>query len=976
APVAGAALAGVADPCADGGCSELAGRPLRLDPPTVLPTERSVATVEVDGAVLAGVPAFASGTAVQAYIDEELQLTDGTKLIDPPFATDLILYRTLDGAAATAEFHIQPSSRAADVVLNVGYDHIRLHPYPGRLDRGTLIGVEGGRVAGDEGVTIEVPAGAATEPLHVRAASLPSADLAAIHIEGFEVLGGFALELARAANSSAAPLWPKFSTSAAVTRKPGSSETGDTLNEFSPELIKPARAIVTPSTSVTADEQLILVELLDGTSYGTVPRLAALCAPLDGSSRVTTGTIDRAVLPVDGVVRDGRYILLRAVQPIAFAKGLLGRSDVHLHAWAPLSASDPTPRQLGTADVVRPNAVFALPVPSAPAAAFRLVPRHASFGEAETYIHPAAPARGEVVEITTLPINPRRLALLAVTPADAATEVLIGTTITATFDATLDRASFTDALLVHDLSNGQQVAGAIADGAGSSITWVPSQPLTANRRYGITIAGTIRSAAGALFGETHVTSFSTVSKATNNSVNPDRIRITIPDENGVSRVIGASGALPANWLALAVRKGRDFIVKPSATAASDGSFSITLGTDPADRVTIRDSIELHVTDTYGILQHILPLTPFVSTDGKSFIAPPDRESKFTSSDGITVTVPAGAFDDFTTVTLQPATAESFASVPSFSEELGYVNAVGLSFEGTAKKRLQLEFPLGAADPNIGPYVVGELFESRRGPRVAIADSLRIVGNRLTTAPEPASLSDTRLSASAIVVRDDVKAIMSGVRKAGVFAAVVLPDDTVWTVVERLETSVELLLDIFRSIGVPSSYLVESGGRAVVPVRLGAEFAITGVDVEGFDRFTIRRSASNDPGAIIVIDDPGIDQKGPYPVFATPNRVEMVAATNDLSVPGGRLTLDRGTLYGHFAPTRELRAGTTVRAFNASVGALSAEIRLDAEGEVALSLADTKPQDRIVLWYGATEADPATSISIVFSEPLSRPASDS
>ncbi|MHB9124304.1 MAG: Ig-like domain-containing domain, partial [Thermoanaerobaculia bacterium] len=41
-----------------------------------------------------------------------------------------------------------------------------------------------------------------------------------------------------------------------------------------------------------------------------------------------------------------------------------------------------------------------------------------------------------------------------------------------------------------------------------------------------------------------------------------------------------------------------------------------------------------------------------------------------------------------------------------------------------------------------------------------------------------------------------------------------------------------------------------------------------------------------------------------------------------------------------------------------------------------SLADTKPQDRIVLWYGATEADPATSISIVFSEPLSRPASDS
>ncbi|MHB9124310.1 MAG: Ig-like domain-containing domain, partial [Thermoanaerobaculia bacterium] len=829
APVAGAALAGVADPCSDGGCSELVGRPLKLDPPTVLPTERSVATVEVDGAVLSGVPAFASGTAVQAYIDEELQLTDGTKLIDPPFATDLILYRTLDGAAATAEFHIQPSSRAADVVLNVGYDHIRLHPYPGRLDRGTLIGVEGGRVAGDDGVTIEVPAGAATEPLHVRAASLPSADLAAIHIEGFEILGGFALELANAANSSGAS-WPKFLTSAAVTRKPGISETGDAHNEPSPELIKPARAIVTPSTSVTADEQLILVELLDGTSYGTVPRLAALCAPLDGSSRVTTGTIDRAVLPVDGVVSDGRYILLRAVQPIAFAKGLLGRSDVHLHAWAPVSASDPTPRQLGTADIVRPNAVFALPVPSAPAAAFRLVPRHASFGEAETYIHPSVPARGDVVEITTLPITPRRLALLSVTPADGATEVLIGTTITATFDATLDRASLTDALRVHDLSSGQPVAGTIADGAGSSITWVPSQPLTANRRYSITIAPTIRSAAGALLGTTHATSFATVSKATSNSVNPARIRITIPDENGVSRIIGEPttaerpGALPSGWVALAVRKGRDFVVKPSATAETNNSFSITLGTDPADRVTIRDSIELHVTDTYGILQHILPLTPFVSTDGKSFIAPPDRESRFTSADGITVIVPAGAFDDFTAVAVEPATASAFDAVPSFAEEFRFVSAVHLSFDGTTKKRIQLEFPVGAADTSIGPYVVAELFESRRGPRVAIADSLRIENDRFITKPDQTASADSRLTLNAIIVRSEVKTIMPGVTRSGTYVAAGFAGQVIWAVLNQIETSIELLLDSFFSVGVPSEYLVESGGRAVVPVKPGAEFA--------------------------------------------------------------------------------------------------------------------------------------------------------
>ena len=125
-----------------------------LNPEVVLPTESTVATLKIDGA---SPHIFPSGTAVQAYIDEELHLADGGRELDPPFATDLLLYRDLAGNDGEATFNLAPSPRAAEVFLEVGFDHIRILPYPGRLDRGTLIGPEGGRVPGDDRIAIEIP---------------------------------------------------------------------------------------------------------------------------------------------------------------------------------------------------------------------------------------------------------------------------------------------------------------------------------------------------------------------------------------------------------------------------------------------------------------------------------------------------------------------------------------------------------------------------------------------------------------------------------------------------------------------------------------------------------------------------------------------------------------------------------------------------------------------------------------------------
>ena len=74
-PAAGDVLRGV--PAAT--APALVKRDFSLNPPIILPSGKAVATLRIEGS---GVT-FPSGTAVQAYIDEELRLADGSRLLDP-----------------------------------------------------------------------------------------------------------------------------------------------------------------------------------------------------------------------------------------------------------------------------------------------------------------------------------------------------------------------------------------------------------------------------------------------------------------------------------------------------------------------------------------------------------------------------------------------------------------------------------------------------------------------------------------------------------------------------------------------------------------------------------------------------------------------------------------------------------------------------------------------------------------------------
>ncbi|HMC70363.1 MAG TPA: hypothetical protein VKJ07_14500, partial [Mycobacteriales bacterium] len=229
------------------------------------------------------------------------------------------------------------------------------------------------------------------------------------------------------------------------------------------------------------------------------------------------------------------------------------------------------------------------------------------------------------------------------------------------------------------------------------------------------------SATGAPFGQTRVATFTTDPPAPDNThIDASLIHITIP-VNGVSVVSGTAGALPVHDIALAVRRGKFFVRTYSVeVTAADGSFTLPIGNSIGDDVvTMADVIDLQVLDKDSRSPiAIIPLTPFASPDGLGFVAPVGLAVTFRSSMGVTVKVPAGAFDVPTLIRIAPAAASAFAQVPSVSEELNLVTSITLTFEGTANKPLDVDIPVPPNTPTSGhDFYLGRLGESVQGPRV-------------------------------------------------------------------------------------------------------------------------------------------------------------------------------------------------------------------------------------------------------------------
>jgi RHS repeat-associated protein len=975
-PVAGDVLQGV--PAAAPDAPAMVDRDFTLDPAIVLPSGRTVATLRIEGA---GEAKFPSGTAVQAYIDEDLRLADGSRLLDPPFATDLLLYRNLAGTLGIADFHLAPSAKAAQVVLEVGFDHIRILPYPGRLDRGTLIGSEGGRVPADDRVAVEIPTGAVPEPLRATATSLTATDLGAIGaVAGFRVVGGFQLTLQRATQPAPLDL----------------DEDGQPDPIAPVELFVPARATfsVDASQLPSRTAPVILGELLDDTPYGRMIRLAAPMIVVDPTStttpvmRFTTRSIDRAILPVDGVAHEGRYVVLAAENAIAFATG-----TVHLGAATGRLMPDTrvTAPPFGVADLSRSNGIYNIAVP---ATAFTLVPRHSTTGDGAAYTHATAAAADSIVRVDlALVAQPPALGSVVVLrgnpPSQAAlgaaltTDVALTTNIRASLTPNIEPSSITaDSITVIEAVTGTKVPGRASADGNVAVLWTltAGERLKPNTRYNVILAPSIRGANGATIVRGASYSIATVTQLTNSEIHRERIRITIPDANGLSRISGDPGALPAGWQAVAVRRIKDFFVRYQATAAGDGSFAFHIGDgDPRDRVTMGDLIDLQVINNNGALAGIYALTPFVTEDGKGFVAPPSIDVKFTSPDGITVAVPAGAFDKPTIVSVEKAQKADFLDIPRLEDENEYATSVDIEFEGFAKKPLNVEVAVPAGFDTAGKdFILAWKGMSVRGPRLAVTDLMHVENGKFTTIPNEASNS-RRISVTSLkpgtnrtLTGKDFSAYLLHLIRGGRYMVLDIKQPVGgavgWAVMEGLQANYDLMWDIFWSYYDPFVYVVERPAR-VIPVLQGVPFTVYGIDratgLQAFQR-AYDPIPIGEPGSVVSIPSPQQNDGGPYPVFGTPFRVDVldldVEQLDIRTIRNFKVTLQNGTAT--VAPGDDpLDSALRVELLNVRKGT-------STSGTAGSSLTiGAQLGDRLVLSIEQKDVDAANPISIVFNEPL-------
>ncbi|HJT17855.1 MAG TPA: Ig-like domain-containing protein, partial [Thermoanaerobaculia bacterium] len=938
----GAALQGVVDPCvATPDTCRPVSRSFVLDPASIAPNGRTVATLITDGA-----KPYPSGTAAQATIDEQLNLADGSVAVDPPFTTDLLLYRTPAGDSASAVFHLAPTTRAASVTLRDGVEHIRIDDRPDRVDRGALIGAEGGRISG-ELVSLEIPKSATSDPIHGAVATITDFSPFGT-IAGFHIAGGFNLTLTRG-DGSADPV----------------------------TLLAPPKATLTiPATTA----QVIVCEVLQATPFGTVVRIAALtdraaASPSADVSLLTTKTIDRATLPLDGIVRDGTYLILTADSPIAFAFG-----QVRLSSGGTTIANALVTSGLGVVDVSRIGGVFVVPVVGKPASPFSLHARSIATGDGAPRTYAIAPDADALVAFGDLILAAQPPHLVSTSPNEGAL-LDPGSPFLpqATFDAPIDSTSAAGSIVVNNVTTATAVAGSV-DAAGPIVTFHPAESLQPATQYSMTVLPQLRGANGAPFGRGVIVRFSTRNlPSANSSIRPDRIHITIPDKQGVSTIGGLAGALPAGAQAIAIRHSLAFLTQYQTTVAADGSFEFAAG-GGADAITVTDAIDLQVVDavSHATIADI-PLTPFTTKDGSGFLAPADVDVHFVAPDGTTVNVPAGAFDTPTLISTSPATSAAFGNVPSFADSLTYAAGVNLQFDGTANKRIDIELPVPPNTDPAKPLYLGYLGQSARGPRVMIVDTLRTDNGHLTTklpgnvssaSIKPASTSNLRPN-NILTSAADVKNALLGAISSGTYAAVGFAQETSWAVIDGL-TSVDLFWDSMPSMFASSLYLTEGRERVLVPFRAGVKFQVSGVDpATGLQSFTKLYDPlpGGEPVDAIELPSPIENTTGPYPVFTSPARVELLDLGADsltlTSVRNIEAKLDGGSVTINPSST-PLPANTRVEVLNLNTGDLqaAADFRDSATVRMRASVGD-----RLLIIIGEQHADASDAVSVVFNEAI-------
>ncbi|HEX3553446.1 MAG TPA: Ig-like domain-containing protein [Thermoanaerobaculia bacterium] len=847
--------------------NEATAATLTFNPEVVLPSQSSQVT-----AVYTLSQGVASGLPVTLFIQEELTLLDNSVRRQTPYQADLILYHAPDGTPRS-RFQLRPSQAAQDLPLKLGAEDVTLRTYGGEAVAGNVVGAEGGTVTGDQGDRIDLPPGAVTEPTAIVVTRRTAADLGLAAPAGTELAGVVDLDLG------------------------GKS------------LLVPAALSLALSPAPGAGDKGLLLQVIDLDSGKAFRAVAALQATAAGW---TTAAIDPTDLAWPGVRDEGLYAFVRLTAPAGYLRGTV--FDV---GGGPLAGAVVRGSDLGWLQISNANGTSVLP---APVATLTVTAENRVTGNLGTALAtvPAADARVDL-DITLVPVGPH---VVAITPAAGAVDVPQGIQPTVRFSEAVDPASVSAATgSIQLLSEGQPVAVDL-EVQGVLVRVTPRATLLPATTYELRVTSGVRDLQGNPLESPVASTFTTLRLLFSKDVDLTRIFLVAPDVTGQSRVLGRAGAVPANALVF-VENRSALVTTPSATAGQDGSFDISI------QAALTHTLILHVLIPNGN-EVVAKLTPFRTADLKGAYVD-DKAVTFTTGEGLTAAIPAGAFSGPTIVSVA---ARPVAPSPVLARDaFAAVAAFTLDFSGAeAHKALEISLPLpaGAPTPVGGFYLLNRVVEALGDHYWMMHDLMRLdaASGRLTTAEATAGAAAAPLQAgvAAVVASLDAPFALAAAttQPRAVTAAAIVPQHkqyvpgasfpgqyqveapliplgfAIFPVIE-INSQVGVwnlgLEGIFTSMNGSIARLLEQDG-VLIPTRLDRPSRFVVRDLEtGYKLFDATLPPPTPETPVTLPPDVYGDKTPPWPVGGSPIRFFPVDVVID-----GRQDLDRG-LYAEVAAGR-------------------------------------------------------------------------
>jgi RHS repeat-associated protein len=899
-----------------------------FDPQTVLPTQRSVATVAY---TLAPEASLASGLPLTLSVREELTLLDGSVRRPGAYETDLVVYRSPSGALRS-RFGLQPSAEAASTPLTVGAEDVSIRPYAGETVRGNVLGPQGGSVATDEGDTASIPAGGLAEPTAVTLTRLPQTELPRAVPAGTSFLGLLHLDLSGRALSAAAQLTLELGVAS------------------------------------TAGDKGLLYQAVDLGNGALWRPVASLVATATGW---TTAAIDPQDLPWPGVRESGSYLFAKLTTPVAYLRGTVYDVGGAPLPGALLSSTSVAWVQLSSGGAL--NGRYVLP---APVGNVSVLAENRSTGNLAlaTVVLPEAEARVDL----DLFLHVAGPLAVEITPADGATNVLPGIEPTVRFSEPVDPATAAAGILLYD---GATLVAVGLDVDGALVRVNPHSTLRPGATHELRVTTAVRDLQGNRLEQAVTSTFVTQQSQISNQLDLTRIHLLEP-VNGSAKVVGRPGAVPANSSVI-VERTTGSASTVGGAAAPDGSFELLI---PA---TLADTLLLHILRV-GQSEILLELTPFLTADGRAAHVDEGAAVTFTTLDDITIAVEAGTFLEPALVRAVPKPIEGIQAPAPV--DVPVVAAIELDFGGVeAQKPLQITLPTPAGATH-DDFLLSRVYTILGQDYWMLYDLMRRSGGTITTELLPAELAAglNGLQPVAVVAAQvpqggdpgDIKQITGAGRGS---AKPYLPGAANPGLYLVMENTTFLDFVAFPFGSGANAFYLQSGldgciaainasierllafDAVLMPVRRGQPSTIVGRDLStGFKIFEQTFDAPA-PGQVVRLTPANGDHTPPWPVGGSPLRFlpfVPAAVSGDLD-RGIHIDLQGGalTISGDPGSTQD---EVQVRLFGLD-DAVNATIHSGADGSFALA-ATVTPGNRYLLAIGAVVAATA-SLDLELSEGL-------